>query len=196
MSLLTVLALNRLSKHWPWKGREPGKGREPDWMRAAILTELQEIDVAQDPVRPELDLAFRTSFNRQIYGLQHQGFTLGAICVAFTHEVPHSLRELDLLSQIAYLRTFEGLWTRDMPVPEKSERIAVGYTVWSNRSGAGRIIMDKVVAHMSARQDVDRLITLSPLTPGATHYHIRNGARLLNISLTSQNFEYDLGGEG
>ena len=41
--------------------------------------------------------------------------------------------------------------------------------------------------------DVDRFFTLSPLTPIATHFHIKHGAKLININATSQNFEYDFG---
>ena len=44
--------------------------------------------------------------------------------------------------------------------------------------------------NIKATNNVDRVITLSPLTPMATHYHIRNGARLININATTQNFEY------
>ena len=33
-------------------------------------------------------------------------------------------------------------------------------------------------------------MTLSSLTPMATHYHIRNGAKLVRINPTTQNFEY------
>jgi len=36
------------------------------------------------------------------------------------------------------------------------------------------------------------LVTLSPLTPMATHYHIRNGAKLIKINTTTQNFEYEI----
>ena len=32
-----------------------------------------------------------------------------------------------------------------------------------------------------------RIVTLSPLTPMATHYHIRNGAKLLGHNPTTQN---------
>ena len=37
---------------------------------------------------------------------------------------------------------------------------------------------------------IDSIMTLSPLTPMATHYHIRNGAKLIKINPTTQNFEY------
>ena len=172
----------KLVKLFPWQQREPA------WMKYSALCKLDDLDVTQDPVRPELDLEFRTSYQREIYGLKHQDNVLGVICLAYTSEVPRSITELDLMSQITYLRRFA-------PLKETRERIAVGYTVWSNRAGAGRIIMDKVVSQMRSRQEVDRLVTLSPLTPGATHYHIRNGAKLINIGMTSHNFEYDIGGD-
>ena len=37
-----------------------------------------------------------------------------------------------------------------------------------------------------------KVVTLSPLTPMATHYHIRNGAKLIGLNATTQNFEYNL----
>ena len=39
---------------------------------------------------------------------------------------------------------------------------------------------------------IQRIVTLSPLTPMATHYHIRNGAKLLGHNPTTQNFEYKI----
>ena len=37
-----------------------------------------------------------------------------------------------------------------------------------------------------------RLVTLSPLTPMATHFHISNGAKQIHINDETQNFEYKL----
>ena len=37
-----------------------------------------------------------------------------------------------------------------------------------------------------------RLVTLSPLTPMATHFHIKNGAKQIKVSEDTQNFEYKL----
>ena len=37
-----------------------------------------------------------------------------------------------------------------------------------------------------------RLVTLSPLTPMATHFHISNGAKQISINNDTQNFEYKL----
>ena len=56
---------------------------------------------------------------------------------------------------------------------------------------AGREIIQKVLAH-AKEKGIERVITLSPLTPMATHFHIRNGAKQISINDTSQNFEYGL----
>ena len=39
---------------------------------------------------------------------------------------------------------------------------------------------------------LNKIVTLSPLTPVTTHYHISNGAKLISINPTTQNFEYKL----
>ena len=46
--------------------------------------------------------------------------------------------------------------------------------------------------YMKERNHLDSVITLSPVTPMATHYHIRNGAKLIKINPTSQNFQYSV----
>jgi len=46
--------------------------------------------------------------------------------------------------------------------------------------------------HFAKTNGFKRIVTLSPLTPMATHYHIRNGAKLLGHNPTTQNFEYSL----
>ena len=41
------------------------------WIKKSEFVELKEIDCSEDPVRPELDLEFRTSYGRKIYGLKY-----------------------------------------------------------------------------------------------------------------------------
>ena len=42
------------------------------WVKGTELVELTDIDVSEDPVRPELDLAWRLSAQRKIYGLKFE----------------------------------------------------------------------------------------------------------------------------
>ena len=39
---------------------------------------------------------------------------------------------------------------------------------------------------------LSRLITLSPLTDMARKFHLKNGAKEVQVNLTTQNFEYDI----
>jgi len=148
------------------------------WVKGTELVELDEIDVTEDPVRPELDLEFRKSYSRKIYGLKYEDQIEGIICVAYCNDVPQSVRELDLISQNAHL--------------QNNFTTAVAYTVWSRKRGAGKEIMEKLLAHLKEKENIERVVTLSPLTPMATHFHIRNGAKLIQHNPTTQNFEYSL----
>jgi hypothetical protein len=146
------------------------------WVKGTELVELEHIDVNEDPVRPELDLEFRTSYGRKIYGLKYKDDIEGIICVAYCNDIPQSVRELNLISQNAYLKD--------------NLNIAVAYTVWSRKRGAGKEIMEKLLIHLKNKKEITQIITLSPLTPMATHFHIRNGAKLIQHNTTTQNFEY------
>ena len=39
-----------------------------EWVKGAELVELKECNIDEDPVRPELDIVFRRSYGRKIYG--------------------------------------------------------------------------------------------------------------------------------
>ena len=143
------------------------------WIKKTDLVELSEINPEDDPVRPELDNDFRTTRGRKIYGLKYNNEIEGVVCIAFTNELPATVKELDLMS-----------------INEKDSQIAIAYTLWSLKKGAGKKIMKELLKYMKQQNNIDSIMTLSPLTPVATHYHIRNGAKLIKINPTTQNFEY------
>ena len=150
------------------------------WVHGSEFVELDDIDVSEDPVRPELDLEWRKSNGRKIYGLTYKNNIEGIICIAYCNDVPESVRELDLISQNAHL--LENINT------------AVAYTVWSRKRGAGKEIMSRLLEFLKNKPEITKLVTLSPLTPMATHFHIKNGATLIRHNHTTQNFEYKLKG--
>ena len=59
------------------------------------------------------------------------------------------------------------------------------------KRGAGKEIITKVL-EFAKKQGIKKVVTLSPLTPMATHFHIRNGAKQISINKETQNFEYKL----
>ena len=143
------------------------------WIKKTELVQLAKINPEDDPVRPELDNEFRVSNGRKIFGLKYNNEIEGVVCIAFTNELPATVKELDLMS-----------------VNEKDSQIAIAYTLWSLKKGAGKKIMKELLKYMKEQNNIDSIMTLSPLTPMATHYHIRNGAKLIKINPTTQNFEY------
>jgi gamma-glutamylcyclotransferase (GGCT)/AIG2-like uncharacterized protein YtfP len=152
------------------------------WVKGAKLVELKECNVEEDPVRPELDNEFRTGFGRKIYGVEYQGEIHAVMCFAYTNEIPKSVDELEKLSTDAFLQSA----MRD----QKGGQIAIAYTVWSKKKGGGKLIVKEVFKNIKKSNHLNRLVTLSPLTEMATNFHERNGAKLVQINETTQNFEY------
>ena len=154
-----------------------------DWVKGAELVELEKCNISEDPVRPELDNIFRTSYGRKIFGVKFKDEIHAVMCFAFTDEIPKSVEELDLFSQDAFLKNVQ----RD---PTKVGRIAIAYTVWSKKKGGGKLIVKEVYKMIKKSNYLNRLVTLSPLTDMARKFHLRNGAVELQINETTQNFEY------
>ncbi|MBI29254.1 MAG: hypothetical protein CMI95_05120 [Pelagibacteraceae bacterium] len=146
-----------------------------NWIKKSELVELNEINTDDDPIRPELSNEFRTSEGRKIFGLKYNEEIEGVVCIAFTTDIPVTVKELELMSTY-----------------EKNGKIAIAYTLWSFKKGAGKKIMKELLKYMKNKNKIDSVMTLSPLTPMATHYHIRNGAKLIKINPTTQNFEYKI----
>jgi len=58
------------------------------------------------------------------------------------------------------------------------------------KKGGGKLIVKEVFKMIKKSNHLNRLVTLSPLTEMATKFHLRNGAKLLSVNDTTQNFEY------
>ena len=153
-----------------------------EWIKGAELMELKECNTSEDPVRPELDNIFRRSYGRKIYGVKYMGEIHAVMCFAYTNEIPKNVEELNKLSHDAFLQSAQ----RDQNVGQ----IAIAYTVWSKKKGGGKLIVKEVFKKIKNSNHLNRLVTLSPLTDMATKFHSRNGANLIQVNETTQNFEY------
>ena len=149
------------------------------------LVELPYIDCSEDPVRPELDLAFRQAYGRKIYGLKdEEGDVCAIMCFAFTNKVPKTVEEMDILSKDAAMQALHRAGMQG--------DIAIAYTVWAKKKGGGRAIVNEVYKMVKESNHLNRLVTLSPLTDMARNFHLKNGAKELQVNDTTQNFEYDI----
>ena len=70
------------------------------WVKGTELVELNDIDVSEDPVRPELTLGFRITHDRKILGLKYDDEIEAIVCVVFCPEVPYTVREMDYMSRV------------------------------------------------------------------------------------------------
>ena len=136
--------------------------------------------IKDDPVRPHLPTFWRVEPNREVYALEDDltNELTAMICVAFCSQVPIDEGELEEFSTPA---------NKNDPVGN----IAVFYTVWSYKPGAGRTIVLGVANLIrETMPHVTRFVTLSPMTEMARRFHLKNGATVLQVNSTSVNYEY------
>tara|TARA_B100000941_G_C28473034_1_gene537537 strand:+ start:305 stop:742 length:438 start_codon:yes stop_codon:yes gene_type:complete len=130
------------------------------------LISTSELDIlSSDPVRPHIP---KIDVGKQVYVLDDLS---AVVCICYCTQVPSTEQELEQYR-------------------DDTGSIAVAYTVWSNKPGAGSTIVNKLLELMKAKENVYRLVTLSPLTEMAEKFHVRNGATRISQSNTCQNFEY------
>jgi hypothetical protein len=128
----------------------------------------------KDPVRPELSNDFRTRLGREVYGLlDEDGEFKSFLCLAYTTDIPRNIDELDELT------AYNG-------------RVIIPYTVWSYKRGAGKTIINLLIAMARDNGMADRVVTLSPQTEMAKKFHLKNGAIELQRNYDTVNFEYPL----
>ena len=156
-----------------------------DWVKGAKLVELATCDINEDPIRPELDVKFRTSYVRKIFGVKYKNEICAIMCFGFTNDIPKTINEFDLMTRDAHMQS--ASWRN-----QNVGKIAIAYTVWSKKKGGGKLIVKEVFKKIKNSNHLNRLITLSPLTDMARDFHLRNGAKELRVNKESQNFEYKI----
>jgi hypothetical protein len=154
------------------------------WIKGAQLVELKSCNTMDDPVRPELDIVFRRSYGRKIFGVKYKREICAIMCFGFTNEIPKNVKELDLMTKDAYLKSAQ----RDQNIGQ----IAIAYTIWSKKKGGGKLIVKEVFKMVKKSNHLNRLVTLSPLTEMARNFHLNNGAIELQVNEETQNFEYKI----
>lgn len=126
----------------------------------------------EDPVRPQIPTEQRVGTNRDIFVLHDQDRVDAITCVSYQSQVPE--REAELFQP-------------------GDATIAVFYTIWSYRAGAGReLILNSVDRIRQDHPSIKRFVTLSPKTDMARRFHLRNGAIICQENQDTINYEYYL----
>jgi hypothetical protein len=127
--------------------------------------------IKDDPVRPEIALEHRVTDYSEIFILDEENPS-AVICVAYRNSVPASVEEL-------------------LVPPATTPSVAVFYTIWSYRTGAGR---DMIMAARKwielNRPNITQFITLSPPTEMARRFHLKNGATVYRVNEDTVNYCY------
>ena len=145
-----------------------------------LIDAVTDFSIEKDIVRPEYDVEFRISEDREVFAWGRSLIPHSALCcIAYCNEIPINMEQLTEYS-INHS-------------PYRGD-IAVAYTVWncSDTKGSGRSLILALQKHFSSHAKVNRLVTLSPLTEMAKRFHLSNGARLLSTNPESYNFEYEI----
>jgi hypothetical protein len=141
------------------------------------ITSVQNL-CDDDPVRPNIPCDWRISNKRKVFFTGIKSYDMRYIpeyyavcCATFQNMIPKS--ELEMVCSI------------------HSGNIAIFYTVWSKRKGAGREIIFSIVDYLKeTKPEIKRFVTLSPKTEMAKKFHLSNGAQLITENETTNNFEY------
>ena len=126
----------------------------------------------EDPVRPSITHTKRIGNNRDIFVLKDETGNPNAItCVSYQDTIPTTEDEL-----------FDV---------KKEPDVAVFYTIWSYKPGAGRDLILNAVSYIkSNKPSINRFVTLSPPTEMARRFHLKNGARVFRENKETVNYEY------
>jgi hypothetical protein len=126
--------------------------------------------IKDDPVRPELSREFRVTDNRFVTALVETD-PRAMLCVSLHNFVPTTVEELQQSS--------------------RDPSVAIFYTIWSYSPGAAVQLLRETVEYLrQTYPNIKRLVTLSPPTPMAKRFHLKNGAQVFRINETTINYEY------
>jgi len=125
----------------------------------------------EDPVRPHIPVNERIGNHKDIFVLPDVENVQAITCVSYVDNVPKS--EVDLFAD------------------NIEPNIAIFYTIWSYKPGAGRqLILDSVEYIKEHNPNIVRFVTLSPKTEMAKRFHLKNGAIVLRENIDTVNYEY------
>lgn len=127
--------------------------------------------IKDDPVRPEIPIAYRVAPNRIIAATIDDEQPSAIVCISFHDFVPAEVKDLDMTSS--------------------QPTTAVFYTIWSYKAGSGANLLRKAVPQIKENfPSVNRFVTLSPKTEMARKFHLKNGAIVLRENTDTINYEY------
>ncbi len=141
-----------------------------------MLNVIKDLDnpllsyIKDDPVRPEIPTEFRVTRTRFVGALVDEK-PQAIVCVSLHDFIPESVEDL----------------SKETEEPTT----AIFYTIWSYVPGKAADLLFEVVEEIKKQfPTVTRFVTLSPKTPMAKRFHLKNGASVFRENESTVNYEY------
>ena len=136
------------------------------------ITEQIVAWLKDDPVRPDIPVTLRIGDQAEIFALQGADRPLAITCVSYQDFIPKSESQLF--------------------APTKTPTVAVFYSIWSYRKGAGReLILGALEQIKATKPEITTFVTLSPKTNMAAQFHLKNGAIVYRENTDTINYQYE-----
>jgi hypothetical protein len=127
--------------------------------------------IKDDPVRPHIPLEQRVNEAAEILLLRAGEEILAATCMQWLSEIPED--------------------EEDLKEYANERRVAVFYTIWSYKPGAGAELLREAAKWLKSEyKDMKSIVTLSPPTEMARRFHLKNGASIHRTNETTVNYQY------
>lgn len=152
--------------------------------------------IKDDPVRPKLLKNNRKRFEGpfHVYAEVNEdtGEIAAVVCILVCKFVPQAEEQIRAVAQGKLKTIEEGLREREKELGELGT-VLCPYSIWSYQRGHGRKLINNLLeATPILHPEVDAVITMSPHTDTAMHFHINNGADIFSTNLHCVNYEYEL----
>lgn len=143
-----------------------------------MLNVIKDLDnpllsyIKDDPVRPEIPTEFRVTKTRFVGALVDEK-PQAIVCVSLHDFIPQNVEDL----------------SKESEEPDT----AIFYTIWSYVPGKAADLLFELVEEIKKQfPTVTRFVTLSPKTPMAKRFHLKNGAIVFRENENTVNYEYKI----
>ena len=154
-------------------GGDEGNLAVTDWLNNSDPGAVVELSMFEGTGTIPTVLIYASMVTWNVNGTEDEKWK-AFMCYARTFLIPRNIEELDTLTS-------------------EDGNVIIPYTVWSNEKGAGKEIINQVLRFIkNIEHNIDRVVTLSPLTKMARKFHLRNNAKEFRVNETTVNFEYEI----
>lgn len=152
--------------------------------------------IKDDPVRPDLfknnRQRFKDPFHVYAEVNDETGEIAAVVCVVICKFVPQDELQLEAIAA-GRLPEIERKLAKREAANGPRGTVLCPYSVWSYQRGHGRkLISNLLEAGPLIHDEVDTLITMSPLTDTALNFHLSNGAEIFATNEETINYVYEI----